>query len=488
MKLHPLSVPYRSITRGVSVASTLFFVGFAAMGTADWLGPFAVAALSLVGAALAVSWEVAYYRRFEYDLADTSLDIESGVLSRRRREIPLRRVQNVDIRRNVVQRALGVASVNLETAGGGQTEASLRYVDYDEAKRLQHEIRRRKRAEETEAAEEGREASEPEELLYEIQPTELAVLSAVSFEPRVAGLLFVLFPFLTGALDSLVSLTTLVFFGQLLVSGVVLWVASAMVTFARYYDFRLVRVDDELRYERGLLQRYDGSIPLDKVQTVTIRENLLMRLVGYASLGVETAGYAPGQGPTGGSEAAVPLATRGRAQQLAHTIEAFEDPTFTRPAKRARQRYAFRYAIVVALLTGAAYGVDQFTGWIGFWYVTPSLLLLAPVAAHLRWKHRGYHAGDDHVLTRTGFWRRSTHVVPYYRVQTVVQRETIFQRRWRLATVIVDTASSVGLTGREARAEDVDVGDARALRELVTEKLQERLRERRSRERIGPRE
>ncbi|WP_433624794.1 PH domain-containing protein [Halomicrococcus sp. NG-SE-24] len=487
MKLHPLSLPYRAVSRGVSVGSSLLFAGLALGGVVDFLEPLRVALLAVVGLAVAVAWETAYYRRFAYELTGDSLDIESGVLSRRRREIPLRRVQNVDIRRNVVQRALGLSSVSLETAGGEQTEASLRFVAYEEAKRLQREIQRRKRAEAAGEVDAGDESpsetveAEPEEELYAIRSSELALLSAISVEPRVVGLAFVVVPLVTGessGVDALVGLT------QLALSALVLWVASAMVTFARYYDFRLTRVGDELRYERGLLQRYDGTVPLEKVQTVTLRENPLMRLAGYATLAVETAGYAPGQGG-GGSQAAVPLAARERVLALAREVEPFREPTFERPPKRARRRYAGRYAIVVLGLTAVAYGVDRFVAGFGLWYAPLALLAVAPVAAHYRWKHLGYSTGDDHVVTRIGYWRRATTVVPYYRVQTVVQQATIFQRRWRLATVVVDTASSARLAGRDARAADLDAATAAQLREFVAGRLQDDLRERRAAEHVA---
>jgi len=68
------------------------------------------------------------------------------VISRREREIPYRRSRtNVDVSRSVIQRALGVAAVDLETAGGGSsTEGSIRFVTPDEATRLQREVQRRK--------------------------------------------------------------------------------------------------------------------------------------------------------------------------------------------------------------------------------------------------------------------------------------------------------------------------------------------------------
>ncbi|GKZ13708.1 PH domain-containing protein [Haladaptatus sp. T7] len=481
MKLHPRSLPYRMLTRGGRVVSTVLFAGFAAIGAIEWLNLELFAVLLLAVLLIVMAWEVAYHRRFEYELTDNSLDIESGVFSRRRREIPLRRVQNVDIHRNVVQRIAGIASLGLETAGGGETEASLEYVAYEEARRLQREIQRRKNGIST-----GREAEDEtdgpdEEVLYEISSEELLLLSAVSIEPRAVGLVFLIVPFVTSTVD-LASVTFLVGLAQIVFSALILWVSSGMITFARHYGFRLTRVGDELRYERGLLQRYDGSIPIDKIQTLTVRENPVMRLAGYAALSVETAGYAPGQGPSasGGSEAAIPLAVRSRVRSLAHSLESFEDPTFQRPPKRARRRYTVRYAIAAALLTGVAYGIDRFTGFVDFWYVPLALLLLAPVAGLYQWKHRGYHVGDEHVVTRNGFWRRTTRIVPYYRVQTVIQRETLFQRRWSLATVVVDTASSIGFRSKDSHAADVDADDAAELRELVARRLGRAVKRRRT--------
>ncbi|MFH5798291.1 PH domain-containing protein [Haladaptatus sp. CMAA 1911] len=484
MKLHPLSLPYRMVVRGGRVVSTVLFVGVAAAGAIEWLTLRTLAVLLVVVLLAVIGWEFAYHRRFEYELTDSSLDIESGVVSRRRREIPLRRIQNVDIHRNVVQRVAGIASLGLETAGGGETEANLEYVAYEEARRLQREIQRRKNGAPASTGTEAESETPDEEVLYEISSEDLLLLSAVSVEPRAVGLVFLVVPFVMGTTD-LASVSFFIGFSRVLFSALVLWVSSAMITFARHYGFRLTRVGDELRYERGLLQRYDGSIPLDKIQTLTVRENPVMRLAGYASLSVETAGYAPGQGPSGGSEAAVPLAVRSRVRSLAHSLEPFDDPTFERPPRRARRRYVVRYALVAVVLTGIVYGVDRFTGFVDFWYAPLALLLLAPVAGHFRWKHRGYHVGDEHVTTRNGFWRRTTRIVPYYRVQTVIQRETLFQRRWSLATVIVDTASSTGLRSTDGHAADVDGDYADELRELVARRLSRQVKRRRSERRRG---
>jgi putative membrane protein len=250
-----------------------------------------------------------------------------------------------------------------------------------------------------------------------------------------------------------------------------------------YYGFRLTRTDDELQYERGLFQRYDGSIPLDKIQTLTVTDNPLKRYFGYATLQIETAGYSGGSqdGTARGSEAAVPLASRERVVELANEIEAFGEPAFHRPPKRIRRRYVVRYLIALGLLTGVSYAVSVFLLPDLPWYATAVALPAIPIAGHLKWKHRGYWLGDDHVVTRNGVWNREIKIVPYYRVQTLIDSRTIFQRRWRVATVTVDTAGSLSILGRDAAAVDIERADADDLRDELTDRLRIAVARRRSR-------
>ena len=74
-------------------------------------------------------------------------------------------------------------------------------------------------------------------------------------------------------------------------------VLSMIWSALRLYEFRLSRVGEDLRTEYGLLTRVTATIPLRRVQTLTIREAPLQRLVERMSVRVETAGghAAPGR-------------------------------------------------------------------------------------------------------------------------------------------------------------------------------------------------
>ena len=521
MKLAPLSVPYRALQKAGRLAITLVFIG--SVGTEVGFSSALVAAGIGGAVALALAYEFAYYRRYAYTFTDDTFDIESGVLNRREREIPYGRVQNVDISRNVIQRLLGLSAINLETAGGGSTEAAIRYVTADAATTIQDELRQRKRgnAQRRQAGAETVDETEgdagdgdtdsmatdafddPDEtVLFEISPSELALAGILSFDPRVPGLLFAVFtgsiPFVspvvpepaavaTTGLDPTVVLFSM---GVVLLVGLVVlsWVVGAISAVVNYWGFRLTRSETELRYERGLLQRYSGTIPFEKIQTVTISDNPLKRRAGYATLAVETAGYAPGQTNDRGSEAAVPIAGQDRIRRLAEAIDGCEAGVFNRPPKRIRRRYLARYLIALAGMTGLLYAVSVSVARLAAlpWYLPLVGVFLAPVAAHYKWLHRGYRLGTNHFVTRNGVWNRETKRVAYHRLQTVIDNRTLFQRRWRVATVIGDTAGSLSLLGDDAAAVDIEVDDAGTLRSELRKRLQASLADRRRRRTTSP--
>jgi len=517
VKLHPLSVPYRAVASSLNLGTLVFLA--TALGSG--IDPRSAGFLGLLGLyfLVMIAYQAAYYTRFEYHLSSGTLDIASGVFGRREREIPLRRVQNVDVAQNPFQRALGIAAVQIETAGGGDTEATLNYVAEEEATRLRRELRRllRETDESADADLDERDTERPdrtdvgfarpgreERLVFELPTRNLVLLSLFTIDPG-AGVLSSLF----GAVASGGDPTNLAGIGAVVdrlpggrveailvgvaVIGVLAWLLSVVLTFARYYGFELYRTEDGLEYERGFVQRYSGTIPPEKIQALTLQENVLERRFGYATLAVETAGYSANQ--SGGSQQkAVPLAKRDRTVAIARSIESFESPAVERPPTRARRRYLIRFALAVAVFAAVAYGVARFVGVTAgvdqrYWLALLAPLVLAPAVGHYTWLHRGHRVEDEQFLARNGYWRRVTRVVPYYRIQTVVDSRTVFQRRRNLASVTADTASTASILGGSPTAIDVDSRTADTLRETLNSRLQASLRAERlsrSRDRTGP--
>ncbi len=468
MKLSKISIPYKAAQK----AGTLVLI--LAFGGSGGLQSLVIAsALFVVLGLLILGYEYLYWRNYRYEITEDTFDIRSGVFQKRKREIPIHRIQNVDITRNIVIRLLGLAKVNLETAGGGSTEASIKFVGLQEARRIQKKVRQLKK-EEAEVDE-----GEDEKLLFEMDMRELLIMSVFSVKARSVVLLGLLFSVAGGFIGSAIESTGLGITLGLLITGALsifaVWFFSAASSFIQYFDFKLHRRDDAIEYERGLFSRSSGSIPFKKIQTVSFEENPLKRVFGYSTVKIETAGYSADTAAEKGAEAAIPFAKRDRAVQLARKIRGYEklELDLDQIPKRAMHRYIGRYAIIWSSIMVLGLLVGRSVPNVNL--VLPGMLVLViPLAAYFKWKNRGFGTDEEFFYSRNGFWNRKTMVTPYFRVQNLMESQNVLQKRFRLANLTLDTAGS-GILGNNPKAIDLDEEKASELRKIVFERFERSL-------------
>ncbi len=72
--------------------------------------------------------------RVTYRITSRRLAIETGLISRDRRETRLEAIQDVSVRQTLLQRALGVGTVDFETAG--EWDADFRFRGVDDPRRI----------------------------------------------------------------------------------------------------------------------------------------------------------------------------------------------------------------------------------------------------------------------------------------------------------------------------------------------------------------
>lgn len=102
-----------------------------------WIGPSLGVLMFLIGTVGAFL----RYRRWRYEVQDDTLYIERGVLTHIRTVVPYVRVQHVDSQRGPVERAVGLASVVVYTAGSRQADVSIPGLTSDRADTLQEKLR-----------------------------------------------------------------------------------------------------------------------------------------------------------------------------------------------------------------------------------------------------------------------------------------------------------------------------------------------------------
>jgi putative membrane protein len=219
---------------------------------------------------------------------------------------------------------------------------------------------------------------------------------------------------------------------------------SMLWSFLRLHEFRLTRVGEDLRTEYGLLTRVTTTIPLKRVQSLTVTEAPLQRLVERMSVRVETAG---GQASPQDGQRKQPR------ERLAPIIRQSAVPTLVREVLpgfelenlewQPLHPRAFRRAVKPALIL-ATLAVVPFVLWFG-WAGVFVLPVTVPWLVTLAWMHvhrTQWAATEDTLALRGGWlWRHIT-VVPIAKIQVVGRAESPFDRRAAMGGVRVDTAGS----------------------------------------------
>jgi putative membrane protein len=393
-RLHPLS-PVARVGRVIPIIIFGAVLSLAHANTQSGSGEiFYVVAIAVVTVVLGVvHWMVT---RWKLD-ADT-LRIETGLIRRDSRQLPLARIQSVDIVRPLLARVLGISELRVRLAGSGSADGRLAYLSEQAAITLRGRLL---------AAHHELDPATTEEAEQPMASVRTGRLAASVF---LSGASFVL---------------VIVVVGLLITAGVAPGVAAGAVgIFAVYilglasavwrrisneFHFEAVEAPEGIRIRRGLLQTVTETIPYGRIQAVRQIEPLLWRPLGWCRLEVDIAGAGGrnqrGEGNGVARKALLPVGNRHDARYLLDRLIGPSDPTMTRPPVRARGKAPLSYHFLSA-------GHD-----------------------------------DTHAVSVTGRLRKETAWVPLEKSQSIRRVQGPVQRLLGLASVHIDVA------GRRVRAE-----------------------------------
>ena len=389
-RLHPLSPVIRS-GRGVLAVAVAVAISRSAGGS-HWLIDLALPVVA-AGAAV-IGWLVTRWR-----LDGVTLRIESGLLRRDSRQLPIARIQAVDVVRPFLARALGLAELRVRLAGSSHADGRLAYLTEQAALDLRAHLL---------AAHHGLDPATPAppERIAVTVPTGRLLGSVALATAGPAALMVVL----VGAVLAFVSAAALAALAISLIWLVIICLSLVWRRVSTQYGFTVAQSPDGIRIRRGLLGTVAETIPVQRVQAVRVIEPLLWRPLGWCRLEVDVAG-SPGRDSADGTARArktlLPVGRRDEAGFLLTMAAGAAAPGLTRPPRRARWKALLSYHFLAA-------------------------------------GHDGRLA-----VSVVGRIRKVTTVVPLEKAQSVRFVQGPVQRRLGLATVHLDAAGHVRAEFRE---------------------------------------
>jgi len=475
-RLHPLTV----VTELLRLAGQFAYVLVAALA-ARFLGaserfddPFLLA-VGGVGILIALL----RYLSLRFAVWEGTLYIRRGVIFRQARAIPIDRIQNIDLKQNLLGRLTGVVDLRVETASGSGAEAELSVLSRAAAERLKAELAAQRTgpaAPEVGAQPAPASADGTRVPIWQASLGDLLLLGATQNRAgAILGGIASLFFFFDGiagisaragedAANALFGMTpwagaaVAVLALMLLVAGG--WILSIVFTVVKYAGFTLAEAGGgRLVRSYGLTTRYESVIPLRRVQALRLVANWPRRALGYWTVYAETAGSFVDK-EAGGASIVVPLLDARERGEFARRIFPgldLEAADWQPVSRHAIRRGFLRSARLIGLVF-LAIGVS-----FGRWPWVPLGLLLPAAAgwAWLRWRALRWARAGEFWLAAGGVWRRTVWIIPEAKIQWVAVEQSPFQRRLAIATLEVATAGAGAAAGSEVV--DLPEGPARAL-------------------------
>ena len=397
--------------------------------------------LGTVGAGAASS--LVHYATLRYRVEGGKLEIRKGLPHREFRSIDPERIQNLERVRNPIHKLAGLVEVRLETAGDVKTEGLLSALSEEAASELigAIDLARRQMVPEEEPQENELLTQGVLELVgYGLSSGKpglvlVMVLGAIEFGEMLAMRDHQAPSWVSDALqvradDPLQFAAALL--GLVLLAVVISWMGSAFFSLVRHFSFRLVRTQEGLYTEEGLITRRHVEIPTRKVQVVMAFEPLMRRLMGYGTVYVETAGLGVVVGGARRAEAVIPMVERERLGAVCHQVLPLVDENPWSTPLLPPHRNALYRAVVAWLIQWV-----PMVGLLVFFYWPWGLLGLCilPVGilgAWLDFRFQGWRVEGEAVVSRRGFWKRRTWLMARDKVQSVHLEQGPLMRRYGL--------------------------------------------------------
>ncbi len=443
------------------------------------------------------------YWFFRFRVTEDRILIRQGILKKTALDLPMDRIQAVNIERSLTDRLLGLVTVSVDTAGSGAVEAVIPSVRAALADRIRAQVaavRREGRANREDGVSPGlpqaaflakkdHETESPGETMLKLPPGDIVRLGLrnlgegpvwllpflfLSRDPRdmlryIGGELGYLEPIGREQVprDYVSDLADLVFRAGVAAAFLALFAALGIYgAFKTWYGFRLYRDGAAYRTRAGLFTQHEVVVQSVKVQQATLSQNIVDRCFRRFRLTVQPVS-------DDAEVLEVPLLGARMAEVLRARLFGREAGGLTLlPGSRAMVRVSTHYigALTVKIATAPALSIPAivflFTGaspaWAEFSLIWALIWTLAGgIIALQRWRRWGYVHDDDGIAVRSGFVARKVEAFLFRKVQSVTVRQSPMQRLKGLATL------EIQLAGESVQVPYIDRRVARRLRDYI---------------------
>lgn len=407
------------------------------------------AAFNLIGSVLT-------YFRFYFHIEEGAFIIDKGILKRTKTNIPFERIQTINFKQNLLHQIFGVVSLEIDTAGAKKSELTIDALKKEDAEVLRNFILKEKAQIESppQGTTEDTILEEDERVVLHLGVADLFKVGVSQNHLKSMGILFA-FVFstlnevtedipeliadeLSGYDQVILNTGWIMFFASVIIVGIISFIYSLITTVLGNYDLKLSIKQGGLKLVKGLLNREEISVNKKKVQVVSWSDNPIRMMFKMFTLQIEQASSAEADQLK--SKIKVPGSYQA---QIDSVVKAVFPEEFYRAEERHKvsRLLKFRLFVFIGLIPTLIGGVTSyfFMEWEALYSLLWALFIWLTVSAYYR--KRSYEINDEFLRNNRGTFGHIYELTQLYKVQSVQIKQSWYQRRKRIATVVLSNAA-----------------------------------------------
>lgn len=404
--------------------------------------------LALVLSLLTLLISLVEYYNFRFCITNNELVINQGLFVKKTIHIPFEKIQAIHTEQGWLHNLLNVSRISFDTAGSEKTEVKIEALDKKTAGALKEFIAGyRNFGDEAEPV-----ARDPGETIITLSGKDLFKLS-ISANHLEAFFLLLTFIYTglqnvgvndeayTGILKKIsdwlgvdgVRLTVILISIALVVSIGFSILRIVLV----YADFRITREKKGYRIYSGLVNKKEKFLPFNKIQFISWRANWLRKQIGMYLLRFHATGADHMKNKM---KINVPITRAAFIPILAQSYQPFDEVSKGKPIRIARV-FIWRRLLILGLLPAIPLGilVGIYEGWEALLFLFWPLFIL--IHYWLYQKKFILHSGEHAFQLTKGKWGEHELIVKWQNIQSVQLEQGMYQRKHKLATVVIQTAA-----------------------------------------------
>lgn len=408
--------------------------------------------------------------RYYINLEKGEFVVEKGLLSKSKIVIKFDNILQVNITQNILQKALSLYSLTLDTAGSDKVEVDLYALNGRVAKELKSilltKINGAAQAEQTDLLEENLNPLSGQETILKLPAKNILLFSLLSNYRQGLALFFAFIAYLfqhiadaietfeinDSEIDNLAlheyfynpAISLILFLGIVIVT--IPFLINIVRYFFRYFDFTIRKNQrGTFSMQYGLFNKVNTIFHQDKIQIITFKQNKLLKRLGIGILSLKQLVLDVSKGEKSSIDIpGIAVADRDAVYNLALGKNLLTDQTILKPKKGLLISRLIKMSIVFFVIVLIILNFEKTNQTVPLNIFYPFLViafLSATIYNYLFYKRYTLIYNGEFLTKRYGVWNEKEIIIPMKRLQSTEVTQSFFQRYAQSGNFYVSTAA-----------------------------------------------